>query len=90
MPTLLYDHLAEEGAEPSALSRALRPDPELHSVVTPLEEPFVAPCAPAFAAEHPKLAPGYQGFDREAFHARLNAEVTTFLQVALEGLVPGR
>ncbi len=90
MPTLLYDRLADEDTEPSVLSKSLTPDPERHSVVTALEKPFVAPCAPAFSADHPELAPGYQGFDRDAFHARLNADVTTFLQVALDDLDPGR
>jgi len=39
---------------------------------------FLAPLPPAIAAEAPALAKDRPGFDRAAFHERLNAEIVAF------------
>jgi predicted dienelactone hydrolase len=44
---------------------------------------FLAPCSPAMATENGDICKSRPGFDRAAFHAQLNAEITAFFDRTL-------
>lgn len=46
---------------------------------------FLAPCPPPVAQARPELCTDAPGFDRNAFHRRLNAETVAFLKTRLAG-----
>jgi predicted dienelactone hydrolase len=85
LPLMLYEQPVPPG-EGEGLQRFvdwLPRAPERHYLELAHRHAFVAGCAPAFAADHPELAEGQAegpgGFDRAAFHRRLNAAVLDFL-----------
>jgi predicted dienelactone hydrolase len=62
---------------------ALSPPPEFHLVAGAGHFDFLAPCNEGLARTAPIICTSAPGFDRAAFHARLNAEVVRFLTEAL-------
>lgn len=62
---------------------AVSPSPEFHLVPGAGHFDFLAPCNEALARAAPIICTGAPGFDRAAFHVRLNAEVVRFLTEAL-------
>lgn len=64
--------------------RAALPRPaEFHAVAGAGHFDFMAPCPPGMARAVPAICGSAPGFDRDAFHARLNAEVVRFMTQAL-------
>lgn len=62
---------------------ALPRSPEFHRVEAAGHFDFLAPCNESLARAAPMICTSAPGFDRAAFHARLNAEVVRFLTEAL-------
>jgi predicted dienelactone hydrolase len=62
---------------------ALSPPPEFHLVQGAGHFDFLAPCTEDMARAVPAICVSAPGFDRSAFHARLNAEVVRFMREAL-------
>jgi len=54
--------------------------PEFHLVENAGHYAFLTPCSPELAARFPQLCQDHPGFDRVAFHQRLNAAVLAFFQ----------
>ncbi|MDR5816959.1 dienelactone hydrolase [Caballeronia sp. LZ033] len=66
-----------------ALSKLLPRTTEYHLVAGAGHFAFLAPCAPKQAARLPRLCVDEGGFDRVAFHARLNEAVLQFFRTQL-------
>ena len=64
----------------AAVDRSLPAAHEYHVVPHAAHFAFLAPCAPALAAQRPELCTDATGFDRVAFHKRLDTEVIAFFR----------
>jgi len=67
----------------AAIRKALPLPPEFYSVAGSGHFSFLAPCPAQLTQSRPELCTDHPGFDREAFHQRFNAQVTTFMRAHL-------
>jgi predicted dienelactone hydrolase len=66
-----------------ALAKLLPTPPEFHLAGGAAHFAFLAPCSPKEAAIVPRVCVDANGFDRVAFHAHLDAEVSRYFQTHL-------
>jgi predicted dienelactone hydrolase len=60
--------------------------PEYHVVPDAGHFDFLAPCTPALAAAAPAICKSAPGFDRQAFHTKLNHQIVAFFRSHLIGV----
>ena len=63
-----------------AVRSALPRQPDFHVEPGAGHFDFLAPCTPALAGIAPEICTSAPGFDRTAFHLRLNAEIVRFFR----------
>jgi predicted dienelactone hydrolase len=61
-----------------AVRKSLRKEPDYHSVAKAGHFDFLAPCSEKLLSLAPQICASEDGFDREIFHRRFNAEVVSF------------
>lgn len=67
-------------AHVEAIGSALPQAPEYHVAQGAGHFAYLAPCPPAFKASAPRICKDPKGFDRAAWHQRMNAAVVAFFQ----------
>ena len=67
-----------------AIDKALTPPPDFQTVPDAGHFDFLAPCSEALAARVPVICQERPGFDRAAFHRRLNATIVAFFNKNLQ------
>jgi predicted dienelactone hydrolase len=69
--------------EVAAVEHTLSLPPEFHAVPGAAHFAFLAPCGPAMTQAAPEICVDGPGFDRVAFHARMNEAVVAFFRAHL-------
>jgi predicted dienelactone hydrolase len=88
-------HAANDRHQPdpyyeAAVRKALPLPPEYRVAAGAGHYDFLPPCDKRLAASKPLICSDPPGFDRTAFHAKLNAEIVRFFRVHLDGILqPG-
>jgi len=72
--------------EVAAVERTLSPPPEFHAVPGAAHFAFLAPCGPALTQLAQEICVDAPGFDRVAFHARMNQAVVAFFRAHLPAI----
>ncbi|WP_240980044.1 alpha/beta hydrolase family protein [Ramlibacter agri] len=84
VPILLWrSEFGGDGVSPgdvAAIDAALPGKPELHTVAGAGHFAFLPPCPAAMRQDAPEICSDAAGFDREAFHKVLNAQVVEFFR----------
>jgi predicted dienelactone hydrolase len=77
------DHILPAPDYAEAVRDALPSPPDYHVVAGADHFDFLSPCSPAMAAAVPTICEERGGFDRAAFHARLNQDIVRFFDRTL-------